>query len=80
VCSNKRRLNPGFQVQSSIYLRSAPNCVDHFVSRLHVFKLRPKQQCLSVEFLSDSGIGLRWERLTSFELSCSNPARFVPIC
>lgn len=52
--------------------------MDHFVSCLDVFKVRPKQHGLSVEFLSDSGIGLRGESLTSFELLCSDPARFRP--
>jgi hypothetical protein len=39
--------------------------MDDFVSRLDVFKLKPKQQSLGVEFLSDSGIGRRWESLAS---------------
>jgi hypothetical protein len=39
--------------------------MDHFVFRLDVFKLKPKQQGLGFEFLSDSGIGRRWESFAS---------------
>ena len=56
----------GFRVQLSINLRRAADCMDHFVSRLDVTKLRLKQQGLGVEFLSNGGLGLRREGLASF--------------
>jgi len=52
--------------------------MDHFVSRLDVTKLRLKQQGLGVELLGNGGLGLRWERLASFEPLCRDPARFRP--
>src|ERR1700735_5144420 len=72
----RREPNLSFRVQSPIDLRSAPDRMDHFVSRLSIFKLRPKQHGLSVELLGGSRIGLRWESFASFELLCGDPARF----
>src|SRR5271156_1567553 len=71
-------MNPDSRVQSSIYLRSAPDCLNHFVTRLDVTKLRLKQPGLGVEFLSDGGIGLRWQSLPSFKLLRGDSARFRP--
>src|SRR5271168_5060623 len=67
-----------FPISALHLFRSEPNCLNHFVARLDVIKLRLKQPGLGVEFLSDSGIGLRWESLTSFELLCGDPSRFCP--
>jgi hypothetical protein len=74
----QREPNLSFRVQSPIGLRSAPDRMDHFVSRLSIFKLRPKQHGLSVELLGGSRIGLRWESFASFELLCSDAAGFRP--
>src|SRR5271156_935105 len=73
--ANKRLLNSDSRAQIHLFRRE-PNCLNHFVARLDVIKLRLKQPGLGAKFLSDSGIRLRWQSLTLFELLCGDPARF----